>query len=223
MVRIEFDWLGFHLMEPMSLITNSLVSILCLICYFKIVRNTSYSIWWSRFFVLMSISTFAGGLAHLFGHYITYELKWICWGASALSIMSAEMASSELLLRKKWRNFIRIQAVVRVAAVFVTMFILFDFNIVKVNSTLGMIAVTVSIHLIYFIKKKLFASAWIMAGIVWAIVPTLIHTFDINLHLWFNRDDFAHVVMLPTFLMIFIGVSKIINSQFIESHTKRLS
>lgn len=222
MARIEFEWMGFHLLEPMSLVTNSLISIFCLIFFFRIERNNEYSVWWSRFFILMAISSFTGGIAHLFANYITYELKWLSWGTISLSIFCAEMGSSELLIRKKWRKFIRIQALIRLVLILSFIIIFFNFELVKINSTIGMIAVIAGIHFNFLIKKQLYSSAWIMAGVIWGIIPSLVHTFNLNIHLWFNRDDLAHVILIPTFLLIFIGVSKIIKSNFLENYRKEM-
>jgi hypothetical protein len=202
--------MGLQLQEPMSLILDWLLAIICFVCYVKIrsFKMDTYTMWWSMFFLFMGTSMFAGGIAHFFSFYAEFPLKLVTWSLSAIAVFSAEMASLSRFVKNQANILVKMVLSLKLLIIVLLAFWYFDFKFIKLNSTIGMIGIVLLSHAYLFFKKaRQKATFFILAGVLWMILPASIHAFNINLHLWFNRDDFAHVLMIFTFYLFYKGIS----------------
>lgn len=201
--------MGLQLQEPMSLVFNTLLAIVCLVLFNRIRadKNEPYAYWWKWFFLFMGISAFVGGFAHFLSFYAEYPLKITSWSIIALAMYTAEMGTAELVQNKQLKRFIEILAPIKLVLIVVITTWLFDFTYIKMGTTIGMIGIVLSIHLMNWINTKGTYNNWIIAAVLWMLLPAVVHGFDINLHKWFNKDDFSHVLLIGTFLFFFKGVT----------------
>ncbi|MFN3917138.1 MAG: DUF6962 family protein [Flavobacteriales bacterium] len=209
---ITFEWIGLQLQEPMSLILDWLLAAVCFFSFVKIrsfkTETEVYTTWWAIFFLFMGASMFTGGLAHFFSFYAELPLKIVTWSLSAIAVFSAEMASLSLFGKNRINLFVKTILSLKLLAIVLLTFWFFDFGFIKINSTVGMVGIVLFLHAYkYFTGDKQKSYILIGVGIIWTLFPALVHAFNINLHLWFNRDDFAHILMIFTFYLFYRGVS----------------
>ena len=206
--KIAFDFLGLHLLEPMALITNWMMSIFSIYAFFnlKILKNEDVRNW-KKFFLWFGISTFFGGLGHLFFNYFDIPGKFPNWITGIISGYYAGKAVivnlNDKLLQKKYELFLILKGSILLLAsiatkkfVFVAVDAIFTYLIFC-----GFIA--------YSLYKKGFEELKYMIFGVLVCVPSIfIFFFKINPHRWLNKDDLSHLLMLSCIIFFYIGAKK---------------
>ena len=98
--KIEFNFCGFDLLEPNSLIGNTILFISALIISRKVQKlsiETPFFNFWRVFFIAFGCSFFIGGLGHGFYNYWGVVGKYPGWIASIISLYFMERAMLSLL------------------------------------------------------------------------------------------------------------------------------
>ena len=208
-MNISYYWNELRLEQPMNLIMNWLIALACIICFRKLRGRSSdiYTRWWSRFFLLMGISAFFGGLGHLLSFYSAYPLKTISWCFAAVSIFSAEMGSIELFGSEgSNKRILRVISISKLLLTLVITTLYFSFTIVKWNSAAGFLGIIMPIHVWYFMKTRDNFSLWVVAGVLSMVGPAIVHGFNLSPHPLFDKDDLSHVLMIITFFILYTGI-----------------
>lgn len=204
---IEFDLAGLTLQEPMALITNWMMSVFCLYAYFKL-RNTTEidAVWWKRFFLVFTISTFFGGIGHLFFKYFGIPGKFPNW---ITGIMSGYFAGKGMLVHfaedrnRRWLDlFLPVKAIVLLGLALS----LQKFIFIAVDAIITYIIYCGGIGWILY-KRGFTEMKFMTYGVLICLPSVFIFLLKLNVHRWLNKDDLSHLLMLSCLICFYIGAS----------------
>lgn len=206
---IHFTIGGLQLQEPMALVTNWLISFFCFFVFANTKWSTSYSSnAFKYFYLLLGISTFFGGLGHLFFHYFGIYGKFPCW----ITGVAASLAIGKGILfywKEKpfytnWNIFIWMKSISLLAlGLFSEKFIF-----IAIDAILT--------YLLYsgYLSWKLWKSEkkemrYFVYGMAVLFPSAFIFLLNINIHRYLNRDDLSHLLMLTCIIFFYFGVKKL--------------
>lgn len=233
MDRIVFDinsvtkisLFGITILEPVTVLTNLLITAVCLFAFFKLgkfEKKNSVTNLFRYFFLFMGLATATGGIL---GHgllYLTGQVgKLPGWYISMLSIAFIERAAiqhSKPLMHNYWGNFFSILNYVEVAVFLILAFITLNFRFVEAHATYGLFVIVFCFELYTYYKKKDNGSKYMFVGTVLAAAAALTHTFKLSLHEWFNYNDVSHVIMATGIYFYYLGA---INLQLYDQPNER--
>ena len=194
---------GFILHEPATVLTDLILSVACLIFFYKV--RKIHATYWSVFFVLMSLATFLGAMGHgLFTDKNNY-VQWFSRLIGIVSIYFASIASIHLLDSIRLKKFLFGFALAELIMALVLILLFNNFRVVKFNGTLGMGFLVGGIHLSRAFSGRR-GSAMIVGGILINALAGLVHRYQISPDKWFNYNDLGHVIMLSGLYVISRGV-----------------
>ena len=206
--KIAFDFFGLHLLEPMALITNWIMSAFSLFAYLKL-KNTAIHdvVYWKKFFFWFAISTFFGGIGHLFFNYFDILGKFPNWITGVLSGYFAGKAIVVNLknnaLEKKYELFLIIKGAILLLASIATL----KFVFVAVDAIITyVIFCGFMANSLY--KKGIVELKYMIYGVIVCLPSIFIFFFKINPHRWLNKDDLSHLLMLACIIFFYIGAKK---------------
>ncbi|MEZ4936856.1 MAG: hypothetical protein R2799_04605 [Crocinitomicaceae bacterium] len=215
MEKIEFTLFGLHLLEPMALITNSLIAIVCSWIFFKLFRKNKtdeYVHYWALFFLTFALSTFGGGFAHLFYNYTGDYGKIPVFSLAVIANFFIDRACFTLVEDRKKRDWIEYILIAKTVLSVLLIAGMVEyigkkiFLIVQFNTI-----ITAAGILVWFgIKTKDNSDAWkyFFFGIGILLITALVQILKINIHLWFNKDDFSHILITISMLLFYKGVKR---------------
>ena len=207
--KIAFDLFGLHLLEPMALITNWMMSAFSLFAYLKL-KNAAAThdvVYWKKFFFWFAISTFFGGIGHLFFNYFDILGKFPNWITGVLSGYFAGKAIIVNLknnaLEKKCELFLIIKGAILLLASIATL----NFVFVAVDAIITyVIFCGFMANSLY--KKGIVELKYMTYGVLVCLPSIFIFFFKINPHRWLNKDDLSHLLMLACIIFFYIGAKK---------------
>jgi hypothetical protein len=196
------DIFGIRVLEPMTTLTDLMVSAVCFYAFFhlrRINRPELHFKFMNWFFFTMGLATALGGLiGHGFLYLFSFAWKLPGWLTSMLSISLLERASIEYakpLLHKRFRKFMDWANVIELAIFMVLTFSTLNFRFVEIHSAFGLLVVNTPLHLYVYWKTRSKGSGIMLIGIGFAMLSALIFMNEVTLHKWFNYLDFSHVLM----------------------------
>jgi hypothetical protein len=207
--KIEFELLGFHLLEPNTFIGDVFIfmfSIYALYRLNKLPVKSIFFLYWKWFFVVFGISFICGGFGHLFFNYLGIRGKYFSWYTSLIAVFLIEIAMlsihSNQSLSKKLKRISFFKLIVSIG-IETAIFIFADLSknpsegliIPSVDSFLGL-SLTLGLLGFHYQKtvSKSFQYFWIS---ILVMLPNLfIQGFKINIHPWFDRNDLSHLLLL---------------------------
>ena len=206
--KIAFDLFGLHLLEPMALITNWMMSAFSLYAYLKLKNaSTPDVIYWKKFFFWFTISTFFGGTGHLFFNYFDIPGKFPNWVSAILSGYFAGKAIivnlNNKVLEKKYELFLIIKGATLLLASIATL----KFVFVAVDAIITYVIFCGFIANSLY-KKGIIELKYMTYGVLVCIPSIFIFFFKINPHRWLNKDDLSHLLMLACIVFFYIGAKK---------------
>jgi len=220
--KIEFELFGMQLLEPMALITDSILGVLGVFLAYKISKIKSpllFYKYWKLFFLLFGIGAFAGGLGHAFYNQWSFYGKIPSWLFGPISIYFAEkaMISSHWDKNKK-KIFNKISDSKLILVYIAWVLILFfgnehkistqPFLPVAINTILGLLTFVGYLGFKYTEKFSVkFKFFWL--GVLILIPTAFIFLLKINVHQWFDKNDMSHILMMVALVYFYSGVKKV--------------
>lgn len=215
---IEFELMGLSLQEPMGLLLNLVISISCFIFIKKVqvVKQGDFAWWWKYFFLFFGISTFFGGLGHLFYQYTGLYGKIPAWTFGLIANLFSARAMLTFIGPNKLKNWLIGIVFIKFVTFFILMLNTLNFKFVSGDATFSFVGYVLVIGLILFIKER--KKHWLLAviGSVCLMPAALFNGLKIDFHLWFNRQDAAHVFMLIALFVFYLASKKYFQN---TSHT----
>jgi len=207
---IEFELMGLSLQEPMGFILNFVIAICCFI-FFKKSKNAvqgDFSWWWKYFFLFFGLSTFFGGLGHLFYQYTELYGKIPSWTFGLIANLFSARAMLTFKGPNKLKNWLIGIIFLKFTTFFIFMLNTLNFKFVSTDATISFVLYVLLIGLIMFFKEK--KKHWLIAAIgSFCLIPAAIFNGGkIDLHLWFNRQDAAHIFMLIALIVFYLASKK---------------
>jgi hypothetical protein len=219
----DFMLFGLALTDPTDFIYDTIMGIISLYFAYKILPikfENKFSNAWYRFFFIFGLATIFSGLGHLFYNYHQFYGKLIGWLLIPLSIFWIEIAMIEAHWKKKLieraKKLYRMKLLL-VYLIFTVIWVNTDvlnkpqllFLPIAINSMLGLL-IGVGIFSYQFRKKISASFVSIFIGIAIIFPSAFIFIFKINLHQWFSKNDFSHVLMIIGIIFFYLGVAKIL-------------
>lgn len=220
--KIHFSLFGLDLLEPMALITDVIMggfSIYLAFRIYKLELKQPFYKGWMYFFLIFGIGAFSGGLGHAMYNYWGIWGKMISWISGPLSIFFIEKAMISVHTNVKTRKLLKTISVVKlilVYAVFVVILLTlnvaennrFAFLPIAINTIFGVILSAAGLGY-YYAKKFTNYYRYFIWGVLIMVPSAFLYLLKINLHPWFDKNDFSHVLMIAGILYFFLGVKKV--------------
>lgn len=202
---------GIAIHEPMTAFTDYIITILALTYYSKITAANLVSKYWRRFFLFLSLSTLFGGTAHaVFAIHegFAYKSIWLTMQfINGIALYFAQQATLISVLKNSKNNAIwqwsyRIQLVVY----YIVLLIVQKYTVTIIDNALALIPIMI-LH--FSVKERKEYYNWIGYGILVSFITAIVHGAKFSLHAYFNFNDIAHVFIMISLSVMFIGVKRI--------------
>jgi hypothetical protein len=200
---------GVSIHEPMTVLTDLLITVLAITFYFQLKNKTDGPTRnWSYFFLLLGLSTFLGACSHAFFAVHDgwqYKSFWLPMQATnGIAIYYAQQATYSSILessinKTKWKWSYVIQLVVFISA----LFWIHKYIVTIIENAIGLIPIMV----LHYQYKKPFARM-IANGIAISFITAFINLGKLSLHAYFNYNDIAHVFIMISLYVMYKGVRK---------------
>lgn len=219
----SIDFLGLHITEPFTWLTNWLVAAFVLGFGHFLYNDKSADItqkFWAIFFVFIGLASLTGGTAHGFITYVGQNFHYAAWILTGMAIFAAQLATIQLIENDRLRSIVRIFIYAQLLVMVGSVMYLHNFNSVRINSAVGLLGVVLPISLYHYVKNRDKRSALIMLGIISNVIPGIIHGLKISYNQWFNFNDITHVVMILCFYIIYKGAKQNTNIDLAKKLSK---
>ena len=225
----DFELFGLNLTDPTDFIYDVLMSIISFYFAYKLIKigiKNKFSKGWALFYLFFALATLGGAFGHLFYNYFHYSGKLIGWILIPLSIYFVEVAMINAHWNPKVVHRGKLIYLIKLLCVYLT-FLLILMNInplekpqllflpIAINSILGLL-IGVGFFSYRFRAKISEDFHFIFMGIVFIFPSAFIFLFKINLHQWFSKNDFSHLLMIAGIIFFYIGVRKIMLSSALQ-------
>jgi len=219
--KIEWQFAGLDLLEPNAMIGDLILFSTALVLAAKIKtyypQNDFYTNW-RRFYLVFGWGFLIGGFGHLFYNYFGLWGKYPSWllGMVATYFLTKGMLSIWPNVQQKetfTKGALGLLGIGLLSEVLV--FICVDLSIDQskgliipaVVSGIGLIFSLVFVGIRY---QRLYHSGyqylWMAAALLFP--SSIILSQKINLHQWFDRNDFSHVLLLLSLILYFVALQK---------------
>jgi hypothetical protein len=206
------------LSEPMTSLTDLLLSISCFYFFFGLQKFNEASIGqqhWQKFFLFLGVSTLLGALAHAIferQNNLFYNSVWLIMQVSAgISIFYAQAAAFGQLSHQRTRQVMVTLSIIQFVIFIPSVFYFFDFRVVAFNSLLAMTQMIV----VFFPSRieNWVYKTYISFGFFISFLTIYVHSQKLSFAKWFNHNDISHVIMYVSILLIFRGIKYQCKSQ----------
>lgn len=204
---------GFTLTEPSVVLTNIVVVVFALFWGTKLgpMSQQDPIIWcWRWFFILTGIATLFGALSHgtrEYGHIFGLYLFKISWIISAAGITFAQKSAIDLLPNEQIKQWLNYFIIAQLVIFSILAFRYHDFNIVNINTALGIAGTLLAIHIFFLAGSSYSPSWWVIAGVL--VLPSILVVKGMKMSLgWFNHHDIAHFIMILSMYLMYVGAKQ---------------
>ena len=226
--KIEISLFGFDLVEPNAFIGDSIILIVALLLASKTKKLSDSSQFfenWRYFYLLFGIDMFLGGIGHLMFKYWGFNGKYLPWILGIFCVFFVERAMISLLKSNTkviWKNlslFKLVLALLLELGVFYAIDMSKDHSIglriPAINSAIGFVFSLAILGNKYReeIDKNF---VFMIYGVLLLIPSGLFISFKINLHPWFDKNDFGHLLLIVAMFLYFKAIksySKIVENK----------
>jgi hypothetical protein len=213
----QYEFHGLIIRDPITSIGNLLLCLIGIWCFRKISRFKTNQLenvkagvrGWQLFFLISAIAYSIGIPVHGFSYYIPDRIHlwmWLTMGWTQIAgIYFVQVGTAKRYFpdQLKW---IRLLALFQFLFFCALMFCIRRFGAVNVDIAVGLIPI--AIWNLYLYSKKKNSSSLIGWGILFAAIPALVVAFKIMFAPWFSYNDFAHLALIVSLLMICRGLVK---------------
>jgi len=213
---------GFKLFEPVTILTNSIITIYCLFVYFRTQKfNHQISRHWGIFFLLMSLSSLFASLTHGIHSQLGDAFLRITWflmnSVSLIGIYFFYRAAFiySNLEKENTTQILNYTAVVWMISLLVITLFLNNFLLIKIHAGI-VLFYSLIVHFITF-RKNQAGSGYIVAGIIISFSSIIVHSLKLSFGEWFNYKDISHVIVLTSMIFLFKGVKTQISPELVVS------
>jgi hypothetical protein len=120
-----------------------------------------------------------------------------------VSILFFQVASLNLIPPSKVKAFLRVLIFAFFCVFISQIFAVQHFDVVKVNSIVGLIGFVSLIHMYKNFQEKDTAYLKIPLAIALFAGPAMIHSFDIYFNKWIDQNVISHLLLLPCYYLLF--------------------
>jgi len=217
--KMEFSWFGLDLLEPNALLSDTLITVVAFIFAGLVIRNFPTSKpfyrYWKWLFILQGISFFFGGLGHVLYNYTGIWGKYAPLAIAIGFIMMAEHAMISIMAERRQVFFFWVSRIKALLALVTLTSLMFTIDVENNLSTLLLVpSLNTGIGYfatLFFLAGRLArrhskALYWLPASVLTLVPAAVFQANKINLHPWFDRNDFSHLMIILTFFMYYAAI-----------------
>lgn len=213
---------GLLIEEPVTTLTDLLVTAICLYAFFKlgkIANKQPVKTYLRIYFLSMGIATAIGGLiGHGFFYAFDYNMYWKLpgWLTSMVSIAMLERASIEYSRRLINKKTGVVFAWLNITELFTFMVITLvsqNFFFVEVHSAYGLLVVVSGFNFYIYYNTKSKGSKLFLIAVGFSAISALVFMNKWGISKWFNHFDISHVVMTISAWYFYRGAKYILKEQ----------
>lgn len=217
--KIPFSVFNLDLVEPNSLITNSLICIIGLFLAYRTRKNfpikQPFFRYWYLLFVLQGVGFLFGGLGHVLYNYTGVWGKFFPLTFGILFCTALEHAMICLLPEEKralYFKLSKLKSVVALAALTTLMFTIDVENnlstlllVPSLNTTIGYVLTLGFLGWKY--AQKTTKALYLLPISVLTLIPAaIVQAKKISFHPWFDRNDFSHLLIVVTLILYYYAI-----------------
>lgn len=213
MLQPSIEVFGIIVEEPVTMLTDLLVSLVCFISWFKLSGKKSkadHFLYYKSFVLVMGFATLYGGIiGHGFLYLFGFAWKVPGWIISMLSIGFAERGAilhARKLMKPPLGNILSVANLFEVFVMMCVVLYTLEFFFVELHATYGLLLVVFSFELFIYIRTKRRGSKIILYAISVSALSATVHLCKLSIHTWFNYLDLSHVLMAIAFIIFHKGI-----------------
>lgn len=205
------EFLGLELADPLTFISDILMATFCALYGHKLFHEfkSKYAKLTAIFFLILGFSAFLGGTAHLLDLYLGKNPHLIAWTMQGVSILFFQLASLKLIASSKVKLFLRALIFAFFGIFIFQILTVQHFDVVKVNSIVGLIGFVSIIHIYKYFQERDIAYLKIPLIIILFSGPAMIHSFDIYFNKWIDQNVISHLLLLPCYYLLYSAVKQV--------------
>lgn len=217
---VRFELFGYKLQEPNGFIGNTILFISSLIILRLLSKypKTDFFKFWRYGIFTLGLSFFVGGFGHLLFQYYSHQGKIPSWYISLFIPFFIEIAMISILSNEKWKRIFKIISFSKLIVILIaTTALLFVVDLEKepqgvlkyttIHTTLGLFSVLVGLAIYY--ARKITPSFYYFVFSVLVLIPApFIQRMKINPHLFYDRNDLSHTLVLVSLIFYYYGIKK---------------
>jgi hypothetical protein len=204
------EWWGVRIDEPVTVVTDLMVSAVCIYAFFQVSRHkikSKLNQYLRYYFLTMGLATFLGGIV---GHGFLYAFQYSGdlavspwklpgWLISMFSIALIERASIEysrpLISNKAIFSFFAALNIAELVTFIIITFSTLNFFFVETHSAYGLLIVTSGFNGFVYHKTKSKGSILALIAVAISAISALVYMNEWGIHRWFNHFDVSHLFM----------------------------
>jgi hypothetical protein len=209
---------GLFIEEPVTSFTDVISGMVGLVAFYRLQRlglQDKAHILFKYYFLFMGLATVSGGvLGHAFQYIVGFNAKAIGWTLSAIGLFCLENSALSYYQRinngstlNKLRLLILLQLMTYL--IFVINPDTRVFELVQINSVIGMIVISLPLFLYFYKKRNSVGSKRVVLGMFATFIPGLVYNNQITLHPYFNYQDISHLLMAGCIYLLYRGAKQI--------------
>jgi len=199
------DIAGVYVHEPGCFLSNVAICIVSFMLFFYVGKpKNNFESNWKKFGLFIGLAAVGGLFTHGFPTYLGESLFFYAWAVKNSFVPIANyFASADVFPKKRW---IKIFIITKAVGVIVLIFLTGKFLPVVVDLGITYFGV------IYFSNKLIPINStyrYIRNSFLIGLLSGPLYIFKYDLHeLWFTHKDKAHVFIVISLLLIFLGLRK---------------
>jgi len=196
--------------EPVTVFTDIIISIFCFIFYYRLKSSIISIKYWRMFFLLLGLSTLVGSCSHAFfliHEGWKYKSFWLAMQVfNGVGVFYAQMATlNSVLIESKRKNVWYWSYIIQFWLFIILLFNFQKYLVTVVENLIGLLPVLI-LH--FEAKRKEAYYKWIGYGISISFISGAVHATKTSLHAYFNYNDIAHIFIMLSLWVIYLGVKK---------------
>ncbi len=200
----EIHLFGTLIQEPTTAFTNCLAAAFC--CAFAIRLSRSrrkLARLYVFVFIFMSLSTFAGGIAHAFNYELGRPFHRLPWMLNAIAIWLFMVASNSYFRERGiwqiWEWVPTAYLILFLLSILCTL----DFTVVAIFTATGILGYILPLHLLN--PRPTAGKKEFFSGLAFLIGSAIVMVLKLAPSPWFNHNDIGHLFMIAALYQFFKG------------------
>lgn len=207
--KIKFNLFGLDLVEPNALMGDTIILLVALFLAYKthkLAKNRPFFIYWKWFYIIFGLGFFAGGLGHAIFNYWGVPGKYASWLIGIVAVVFIELAMISVYPNESKRKLLKNIAYIKLILALIVELIALGTLDLSVDPSKGLIVPTISSviglglvlgGLSVYYQRAIDSSFRYLWWSTLVLIPnTAIQGMKINIHPWFDRNDFSHVLLI---------------------------
>jgi len=211
--KTSIDLFGLLIQEPVTALTDLLVSGVCLYAFLKLKSSKASTSLLRYYFLTMALATAYGGIAgHAFMNYLEFGWKVPGWLMSMFSVALLERSAithARPLLTEKQGNFFTWLNSIELVVLTIIVLVTLNFKFVEGHAAYGLLVIVFSFEAYIFKMNRAEGSALFLAATGIAALAATVHLSQFTIHTWFNHLDLSHVLMAASAYVFFLAGQKV--------------